>query len=162
MIAAASGTIPLAVAKAPALTKFLKCETGDKIVLAICDVAFGYKDGNPVFMVVYADINNKWPWPEVVGVTLGSKGYIILSEEGWIKRPAYSVNTVDTTGCGDIFHAGISYGILKNWNLEKIFDFAAWTAAQVSTQLGGQAGIPKAEDFGKNILPHEKKFEKIF
>ena len=38
----AAGRIPLAAAKAPALTKFLKCVTGDKIVLAICDVALGY------------------------------------------------------------------------------------------------------------------------
>ena len=35
------GIIPFAVANAPALTKFLACVTGDKIVLAICDVAFG-------------------------------------------------------------------------------------------------------------------------
>ena len=32
--------IPFAVANAPADTKFLACVTGDKIVLAICDVAF--------------------------------------------------------------------------------------------------------------------------
>ena len=38
----AAGIIPLAAAKAPALTKFLKCVTGDKIVLAICDAALGY------------------------------------------------------------------------------------------------------------------------
>ena len=35
--------IPFAVANAPADTKFLTCVTGDKIVLAICDVALGYK-----------------------------------------------------------------------------------------------------------------------
>jgi hypothetical protein len=34
--------IPFAAAKAPALTKLRKCVTGDKIVLAICDVALGY------------------------------------------------------------------------------------------------------------------------
>ncbi|MDZ7264677.1 MAG: right-handed parallel beta-helix repeat-containing protein [candidate division KSB1 bacterium] len=35
--------------------------------------AFGYKDGNPVFLVVWDDTNNKWPRPEVPGVsaTLG-------------------------------------------------------------------------------------------
>jgi len=38
----AAGIIPLAAANAPALTKFLKWVTGDKIVLAICDVALGY------------------------------------------------------------------------------------------------------------------------
>ena len=42
LIASAFGMIPLAVAKAPALTKFLTCVTGDKIVFAICDKPFGY------------------------------------------------------------------------------------------------------------------------
>lgn len=36
---------------------------------AIVDAAFGYKDGKAVFMVVYADNNNKWMWPEREGVT---------------------------------------------------------------------------------------------
>ena len=35
--------IPFAVAKKLALTKFLICVTGDKIVLATCDKPFGYK-----------------------------------------------------------------------------------------------------------------------
>ena len=42
LIAVGDGMIPFAVANAPADTKFLACVTGDKIVLAICDVAFGY------------------------------------------------------------------------------------------------------------------------
>ena len=37
-----AGKIPFAAAKAPALTKLRKCVTGDKIVLAIYDVALGY------------------------------------------------------------------------------------------------------------------------
>ena len=39
-----AGMIPLAAANAPALIKFRKCVTGDKIVFAICDVALGYKN----------------------------------------------------------------------------------------------------------------------
>jgi len=43
LIAAPSGIIPFAVAKKLALTKFLICVTGDKIVFATCDKPFGYK-----------------------------------------------------------------------------------------------------------------------
>ena len=46
MIAVGDGIIPFAVANAPADTKFLACVTGDKIVLAICDVAFGWRTEN--------------------------------------------------------------------------------------------------------------------
>ena len=38
----AKGIIPLAAAKAPALIKLRAWVNGDKIVLAICDVALGY------------------------------------------------------------------------------------------------------------------------
>ncbi|MGE5310482.1 MAG: PfkB family carbohydrate kinase, partial [Nitrospirota bacterium] len=49
---------------------------------------------------------------------------------------------VDTTGCGDVFHGGFTYGLLRGWNVEKSLEFAAWAAAMVSLQLGGRAGIP--------------------
>jgi sulfofructose kinase len=85
--------------------------------------------------------------PSVVGVTLGNRGYIVLSDNHWIEGPAYSVNTIDTTGCGDVFHAGIAYGVLNKWKLEKTLDFAAWAAAQVSTRLGGRSGIPAVKNY---------------
>lgn len=83
--------------------------------------------------------------PHVVGVTLGPKGYVALDGGRIIERPAYKVEPVDTTGCGDVFHAGFIYGLLKRWKVEKSLDFAAWTAAQVSLKLGGRAGIPQLE-----------------
>jgi ribokinase len=86
--------------------------------------------------------------PRVAGVTLGPKGYVALTEGGIIERPAYPVEAVDTTGCGDVFHAGFIYGLIQGWNVEKSLDFAAWSAARVSLKLGGRAGIPPIEDWG--------------
>ncbi|MFC1813793.1 carbohydrate kinase family protein [Thermodesulfobacteriota bacterium] len=80
--------------------------------------------------------------PRVVVVTLGSKGYIALDMGRIIERPAYPVEAVDTTGCGDVFHAGFIYGLLEDWSIDKCLDFAAWAAARVSLKLGGRAGIP--------------------
>jgi ribokinase len=94
--------------------------------------------------------------PKVVGVTLGEKGYVVLAEDEWIEGSAYKVNTIDTTGCGDVFHAGITFGILKNWDMKKISDFAAWAAAEVSTRLGGREGIP---DVSRYEGRREKKVE---
>jgi ribokinase len=85
--------------------------------------------------------------PEIVGVTLGDRGYLVLNHNEWIERPAYQVNSIDSTGCGDLFHAGITLGVLKGWDLEKTLDFSAWAAACVSTKLGGRAGIPFVDDY---------------
>ena len=83
--------------------------------------------------------------PRLVGITLGAKGYVALVEGTIIERPAYRVEAVDTTGCGDVFHAGFIYGLLKRWKVEKSLDFAAWAAAQVSLHVGGRTGIPSLE-----------------
>jgi len=85
--------------------------------------------------------------PGVVGVTLGSRGYLVLNHTEWIKGEAYQVNAIDTTGCGDLFHAGITLGILKGWDLKKTLDFSAWAAASVSTKLGGRDGIPEIHEY---------------
>jgi ribokinase len=87
--------------------------------------------------------------PRVVAVTLGAKGYVAMTGGTIIERPAYRVEAVDTTGCGDVFHAGFVYGLLKRWNVEKSLDFGAWAAAQVSRHLGGRTGIPSIEEIGE-------------
>jgi len=83
-----------------------------------------------------------------VGVTLGSKGYIALVDGRLIKRPAYPAKTIDTTGCGDLFHAGVAFGIINGWEAEKCLDLGAWASASVSTQLGGRKGIPAYKELG--------------
>lgn len=84
--------------------------------------------------------------PRVVGVTLGPRGYVAVAEGKIIERPAYQVDPVDTTGCGDVFHAGFTYGLIMGWEVDKCLDFAAWSAAKVSLQLGGRAGIPTLKE----------------
>jgi ribokinase len=85
--------------------------------------------------------------PRVAGVTLGARGYIASLAGRVIERPAYEADVVDTTGCGDVFHAGLTYGVVKEWSIEKSLDFAAWAAARVSTRLGGRGGIPAKEAY---------------
>ncbi len=80
------------------------------------------------------------------GVTLGAKGYIAFVDGRFIEKKAYPVKAVDTTGCGDVFHAGVTYGIVYRWNFEKSLDLGAWAAAQVSMQMGGRAGIPSLQE----------------
>lgn len=77
-----------------------------------------------------------------VGVTLGAKGYIAMIDGRVIRKPAYPARAIDTTGCGDAFHAGVSYGIVQGLDAEKCLDLGAWAAASVSTQMGGRKGIP--------------------
>jgi len=87
--------------------------------------------------------------PKVTAVTLGARGYLACIEGEIITRPAYPVEAVDTTGCGDIFHAGFIHGLLRNWDYPRCLDYGAWAAARCATRLGGRAGIPDADEFVK-------------
>ncbi len=89
--------------------------------------------------------------PHSVGVTLGARGYVARQGDKWFEGPAYPVQSVDTTGCGDIFHAGLTYGVLQKWEMAKILRFSAWAAAMVATKIGGRAGIPAA-----NLYPDKE------
>jgi sulfofructose kinase len=74
-------------------------------------------------------------------VTSGSGGAIALVGDQCVNFPALRVEAVDSTGAGDIFHAGFIYGVLQNWPLEKIMAFANASAGLSCTRLGAQTGI---------------------
>jgi sugar/nucleoside kinase (ribokinase family) len=55
------------------------------------------------------------------------------------------VPVVDTTGAGDIFHAGFIYGLLQGWELEEQLDFACAAAAMNCMASGARGGIRALE-----------------
>jgi sugar/nucleoside kinase (ribokinase family) len=55
------------------------------------------------------------------------------------------VPVVDTTGAGDIFHAGFIYGLLQGWGLERQLDFACAAAAMNCMADGARGGIRPVE-----------------
>lgn len=81
---------------------------------------------------------------EVVVVTCGENGCWALESEEAEPRffPAFKVDVVDTTGCGDVFHGAYAAALARNENLESRVRFAAAAAALKAMQPGGQSGIP--------------------
>ncbi len=84
--------------------------------------------------------------PELVGVTLGADGCMLSRGSDLIRKPAYAVDVVDTTGAGDVFHGAFIYGFLQDWPLEKTAEFANAAAAMKCRKLGGRAGIPTLDE----------------
>ncbi len=81
--------------------------------------------------------------PQTVIITQGEKGGVGLNVEGPFRFTAFQVDTVDTTGAGDVFHGGFIRGLLAGWPIDRIVEFAAAVAAIKCTKLGGRAGIPE-------------------
>ena len=77
-----------------------------------------------------------------IAMTLGAQGAMAVVNGACVRFPAFKVHAVDTTGAGDIFHAGFMYGLLQNWPLEMIMAFANAAAGLNCTHLGARGGIP--------------------
>ena len=100
-------------------------------------------------------------WSEnraVVIVTCGENGCWVLAKETDSKEsgskeseqprwfPAFQVQVVDTTGCGDVFHGAYASALAQGFDLENRIRIAAAAAALKATQPGGQKGIPTREE----------------
>jgi len=87
----------------------------------------------------------------VTAATLGADGVVAWDGERFHLRPAYCVDVVDTTGAGDIFHAGFIYGLLQGWPLPRRLDFACAAAALNCTRTGARGGIGPVSEVEKLI-----------
>jgi sulfofructose kinase len=82
----------------------------------------------------------------VAAATLGQDGVLAWDGSHFHLRPAYCVTVADTTGAGDIFHAGFIYGLLQGWALPRQLDFACAAAALNCTAKGARGGIGPVEE----------------
>jgi sulfofructose kinase len=81
----------------------------------------------------------------LAAATLGADGVLAWNGKQLLSNPAYRVPVVDTTGAGDIFHAGFIYGLLRGWPLERQLDFACAAAAINCMAAGARGGIQTVE-----------------
>ncbi len=81
----------------------------------------------------------------ITAATLGMDGVLAWDGSQFHLRPAYRVPVTDTTGAGDIFHAGFIYGLLQGWPLARQLDFACAAAALNCTAAGARGGIQTVE-----------------
>src|ERR1700730_10036321 len=77
----------------------------------------------------------------LTAATLGPEGVLAYDGAQFHYAPAYLVQAVDTTGAGDIFHAGFIYGLLQGWPLQRQLEFACAAAALNCTGIGARGHI---------------------
>jgi sulfofructose kinase len=75
------------------------------------------------------------------GMTLGREGALVLWQGRFVYSPGFVVETVDTTGAGDVFHGAFIYGLIAGWDVQRILNFANAMAGLNCTAFGARGGI---------------------
>ncbi|MGZ4449209.1 MAG: carbohydrate kinase family protein [Nocardioides sp.] len=75
-----------------------------------------------------------------VAVTQGAKGALVVTADDVVEVPAYAVDVVDTTGCGDAFSAGFLRGLSLGLDHRGAAELGCATAGQVAQGLGTDHG----------------------
>lgn len=62
--------------------------------------------------------------PQKIFLKLGKKGSAVYTEGKIYKKNAFPVKVKDTTAAGEVFNAGVIFGLVKDWKEEKILEFS--------------------------------------
>ena len=80
--------------------------------------------------------------PRTATVTLGPEGALGFDGRQTCRSWGIEVGAVDTTGAGDVFHAGFLFALLAGRTFPEILAFGNAAAALSCRKVGGRAGIP--------------------
>ncbi len=83
----------------------------------------------------------------VLVITDGLRGSYVWDEHGsCFHQPAITIGqTVDTTGCGDVYHGAFLHGVQKGWPWRDCASFASQAAALNAEGLGGRYACERLE-----------------
>lgn len=97
---------------------------------------------------------------QLTAATLGHEGVMAWDGSRFHYAAAFRVESVDTTGAGDTFHAGFIYGLLQGWPLARQLDFACASAALNCKAIGARGGIQPVEAI-ENLISTGARYEQV-
>lgn len=86
---------------------------------------------------------------EIVLVTLGAQGSLLVTADYTEHIPAFKVKVVDTTGAGDAFIGGLAASLAEGKSLPEAARIANACGALATTRFGAQPSLPTYMDVEK-------------
>jgi adenosine kinase len=75
-------------------------------------------------------------------ITLGEKGSILINGDDTVEVPASKIEQlVDTTGAGDLYAAGVLYGLASGLSLSRCGELGSKAAAEIISHYGARPAI---------------------
>ena len=139
---------------------------GIEVLLEGVDFLIGSRDfperllGTPDLFESLPEITRRFGC-RVAGATLGRDGVLAWDGTQFHYCPAFRVDAVDTTGAGDVFHAGFAYALLRGDVLPKILEFSCAAAGLNCTALGARGGIRPVSEIEK-LCQEDVRHERLY
>jgi sulfofructose kinase len=93
-------------------------------------------------------------------VTVGDQGCWYVERGGDVRHfPAFRVQVVDTTGCGDVFHGAYAACIAWGESVDRAIQVATAAAGIKATKPGGRSGIPDLATVERFLRDHRSAFQ---
>lgn len=93
----------------------------------------------------------------LTAATLGDEGVLAWDGDRYFYAPAFRVPVIDTTGAGDMFHAGFIFGMLQGWPMQRTLEFGCAAAALNCMGLGARGGIRPVEEI-EALIAHGERY----
>ena len=91
-------------------------------------------------------------------ITAGEYGSLLYDNGKLLTIPALDVQAVDRLGAGDVYRAGIAWGVLQKWSLDNCAKFANVVSGLQCTRYGNGTAIPSREEIERMwVNPKFKK-----
>jgi sulfofructose kinase len=130
------------------LLRLMKLGTDIVVPLECARHVTGVLDAEPALAALVREV------PGQVVVTDGANGSWGWTGQGIHHQPAYRVDRIiDTTGCGDAYHAGYAAGLLEGWPLALRMELGTLIASAVLAKVGGRSALPAWSDLPSLLRP---------
>ena len=85
----------------------------------------------------------EFPTLEMVAVTRGAQGSLLVRREEWSEHPGFPVNVVDRIGAGDAFTAALTHYMLRGADLATLNEAGNRWGSWVASQSGAMPALPE-------------------
>lgn len=89
-----------------------------------------------------ARLLREFPALQMVAVTRGAHGSLLVTREAWHQHPGIPVQVADTIGSGDAFTAAMTHYMLRGANLATLNEAGNRWGSWVASQTGAMPAIP--------------------
>ena len=92
---------------------------------------------------------------ELAIVKQGPKGVLAATRDERVEVPPFPVEVVNGLGAGDAFGGALCHGLLSDWDLRRILEFANVAGAIVASRLECSTAMPTAAEVEEHLASRE-------